>query len=401
MGGRTAVSEPPVTSGDEGYPAKVPLDGIIHRVAGDGPRTHVLIVGVGHYPSLRGGGPGANASTPIGQIESCPRSARALAQWFIDAYHYPQAPLGTVALLTSEQFEQPFQTPSGSWLPLVPDYGTFASAAEAWFQNGNTSQSNRLIFIFCGHGYGYGPETSLLLRDFDFGRLDRWDSALDLGTFHAGMAQCAAAEQIFFIDACRRPHGDLLAPRAAIGRSPVHPTEFPRQHFSFRRNAPLIFSTGDEQAARGRKDGASVFTEAFTKAMLGMAARNDYGDWRVNNFSLMEAMSHVSWRLTEKSFPDPQQPQGGDARPFIFHFLKSDPISPIYITRKDEGSCGPGDLHYELHGLPKVHNCTSDDFEIDLYLPYGPYLFTLRVDGRDVGTAFQNSIPTFKCARLE
>jgi hypothetical protein len=396
------VSEPPVTSGNEGsaLPVETQPDGVVYRAADDGPRTHVLIVGVGRYPFLRGGGPRADASTPIGQIESCPRSARALAQWFIESYDYPQAPLGTVALLTSEHPKEPFQTPSGSWLPLDPDYNVFASAAAAWFQNGNTLERNRLVFIFCGHGYGYGPETSLLFRDFDFRRLDRWDSALDLGTFRAGMEQCAAAEQIFFIDACRRPHGDLLAPRAAIGRSPVQPTQFPRQHFLLRRNAPLIFSTGDEQAARGRKDGASVFTEAFTKAMLGMAARNDYGDWRVNNFSMIEAMSHVSWRLTEKSFPDPQQPQGDDARPFTFHFLNGDPISPIYITRKDEGSCGPGDLHYELHGGPKVHNCTSDEFEVELYLPFGPYLFTLRVDGRDVATAAQHSAPTFKYARL-
>ncbi len=41
-----------------------------------------------------------------------------------------------------------------------------------------------------------------------------------------------------------------------------------------------------------------------------MGARDDNGDWRVNNYSLLEAMSHVSLRLTQNFFPEPQQPQG-------------------------------------------------------------------------------------------
>jgi Caspase domain len=255
-----------------------------------------------------------------------------------------------------------------------------------------------MVFVFCGHGFGFGPVTSLLMSDFDFRRLDRWDSALDLGKFLAGMASCAAAEQIYFIDACRRPHGDLLAPNAAIGRTPIQAERDPRANFATKRNAPLIFSTGDDEKARGRSDGASVFAAAFLKSVRGMAARDDDGDWRVNNYSLLEAISHVSNRLTAQHFPDPQQPQGAEARAFYFHYLKEDPISPIYL---DKGrSRDPGDLHFEVRGKQCVRPWRADELELELELPYGHYSFTLRDGNTDPARARQRAAPTWKKASL-
>lgn len=294
----------------------------------------------------------------------------------------------------------PFDTRSGSWLPPMSNYDVFARAAQAWYSRGNSDEANRLVFLFCGHGFGYGVLTSLLMSDFDFRKQDAWDNALDLGKFVAGMENCAAAEQIFFIDACRRPHGDLLPPGAAIGRSPVHAKSTPRKDFSTNRNAPLIFSTGDDKPARGRSDGASVFTDAFMKSVRGMGARDDNGDWRINNYSLLEAMSHVSLRLTQQHFPEPQQPQGGQTRAFDFHYLAADPISPIYLDRSGQ-ACGPGELHYEVGGRAMARPCGNDEYEIELSLPYGGYTFTLKNGATNLAHAQQRSAPTFKKARLE
>jgi hypothetical protein len=322
-------------------------DALVFEADRDGPQTHVLIIGVGHYPFFRDGGDDTDDAAPLGQLTSSTISARILAHWFINEYRYPPAPLGSVALLLSEVEEKPFVSPTGNWLVPAPAYAAFSEAAKAWDERGNSDEDNRLVFLFCGHGFGYGVLTSLLMADFDFREQDAWDRALDLGKFVAGMETCAAAEQVYFIDACRRPHGDLLPPGAAIGRSPIHAKSTPRKNFSTTRNAPLIFSTGDDQPARGRTDGASVFTDAFMKSVQGMGARDDNGDWRINNYSLLEAMSHVSLRLTEQHFPEPQQPQGGQARAFDFHYLDKDPISPIYLDRNGY-ACGPGQLHYEV-----------------------------------------------------
>ncbi|MGO6790027.1 hypothetical protein ACCS70_03680 [Rhizobium ruizarguesonis] len=376
-------------------------DALVFEAKGDGPRTHVMIVGVGHYPFFRAGGPNADESSRLGQLASSTVSARILARWFIEEYSYPPAELGSLALLLSEIKPTPFETASGKWIVPEATYDAFATAARAWHARGNGGEGNRLIFLFCGHGFGYGVLTSLLFADFDFRRQDAWDSALDLGKFHGGMETCAAAEQIYFIDACRRPHGDLLHPGAAIGRSPVHAKSLPREGFSTARNAPLIFSTGDEQPARGRTDGASVFTDAFMKTVRGMGARDDNGDWRINNYSLLEAMSHVSLRLTEKDFPEPQQPQGGQSRAFDFHYLAKDPISPIYLVRAYESACGPGELHYEMCGEPMVRSCKHDEYEVELSLPLGGYEFTLKNGNIELARARQRAAPTFKKARLE
>ena len=374
-------------------------DALVFEADRDGPQTHVLIVGVGHYPFFRDGGDDADNAAPLGQLTSSTISARILAHWFINEYRYPPAPLGSVGLLLSEVEEKPFVSPTGNWLVPAPAYAAFSEAAKAWHERGNSDEDNRLIFLFCGHGFGYGVLTSLLMTDFDFREQDAWDSALDLGKFVAGMETCAAAEQVYFIDACRRPHGDLLPPGAAIGRSPIHAKSTPRKNFSTTRNAPLIFSTGDDQPARGRTDGASVFTDAFMKSVQGMGARDDNGDWRINNYSLLEAMSHVSLRLTEQHFPEPQQPQGGQARAFDFHYLDKDPISPIYLDRNGH-ACGPGQLHYEVAGQAIVRPCAEEEYEVELRLPFGGYRFTLKDGETELAHAQQRAAPTFKRARL-
>jgi hypothetical protein len=375
------------------------MNGVVFEDSQPGPKTHILIIGVGHYPFFRDGGAQRDDSAPLGQLISSTASARILARWFLEDYRYPPAPLGSLALLSAERTSAPFETTSGSWLLPTPTYDAFAHAAQAWRSRGDTDEANRLIFLFCGHGFGYGALTSLLMADFDFRKQDAWDSALDLGKFLAGMESCAAAEQVYFIDACRRPHGDLLSPGAAIGRSPVHAKSTPRKDFSTTRNAPLIFSTGDDEPARGRADGASVFTDAFMKSVRGMAARDDNGDWRVNNYSLLEAMSHVSLRLTQQHFPEPQQPQGGQARAFDFHYLAADPISPIYLDRGGQ-ACGPGELHYDVGNQAVVRPCDDNEYELEISLPYGGYTFTLKNGGTKLAQAQQRAAPTFKKARL-
>jgi hypothetical protein len=374
-------------------------DCVVYSEEGEGPRTHVLIVGVGHYPYFIDG-PRESPGAELSQLTSPSPSARALANWFIDEYRYPPAPLGSVALLVSEEIPTPFLTPSGARQLLDPDYNNFSVSVEHWFDRGNTDENNRLIFMFCGHGYGFAQESSLLMSDFDFSRQARWDSALDLGKFVLGMAKCAAAEQLYFIDACRRPHGDLVSPGAVAGRTPIHVIADPRANYQSKVNTPLFFATGNDEPALSRANDVSIFTAAFLKAMRGMAARDDSGEWSVNNYSLLEAMAHISDRLTNEFFSNPQQPQGGQARAFVLHCLPKDPISPVYLYRDGGTPCGPGDLHYSVGGKPLSRSCTHDEIEIELELPFGKYDFTLVHNGSRIASVKQEARPTWKRARL-
>lgn len=368
----------------------------------DAARTHVLLVGVGYYPNFVHGSRDSNEAPVTDNLKSPAVSVRALADWFIGDYHHDPAPLGSLALLISEKAPAPYDSPRGKSVQVpVPTYDRFADEAKAWLARGDGNEDSRLIFFFCGHGYGYSAETSLLMADFDFSDDNPWDRALDLTRFKAGTEKYKAAEQLFFIDACRRPHGDLVEPGAAIGRSPASAKKNPRAGMTRKRKAPVFFSTGNNEPARAQAGDLSVFTKAFLRAVKGMGARDDNGPWQVSSLSMLEAIDHVSERLTEEDFVDPQQPQGEDARVVRIHQLKEDPISPVYVARNG-GPCGPGSLTYRVNGEAQQQPCTADDSEVELWLPYGDYAIEL-VDGGQViaRTPKARSAPIFKRATLE
>ena len=72
--------------------------------------TRALVIGVGHYPSLPGGG-GPEMTRPEGlrQLQSPPVSARAFARWLIEHYDAPARPLASVHVLISETAPQPLE----------------------------------------------------------------------------------------------------------------------------------------------------------------------------------------------------------------------------------------------------------------------------------------------------
>jgi hypothetical protein len=375
-------------------------DGLVFVRPGPGPQTHVLIVGVACYPNFRDGGANADLLSPIGQLTAPAISARWLADWFITEHAFPAAPLGSVALLLSEDPPGPYTPPGGQPVGVAPAmYDNLETAAQEWRKRGDGSERNQLVFIFCGHGYGFGDTTSLLLADFDFRKQNRWDRALDLGTFIAGMEACAASHQLFLIDACRRPHGDLLSPHAAIGRSPVQPVQTPRAPFTTSRIATTLFSTGEEEVARAKSGGLSIFAEALIRSFNGMAARDDEGDWRVSTVSLMEAVDHVSRRLTSQIFSSPQQPQGSKVVAFDLHFLQGAPISPIYVERGAPYYNQKGHIVYRGTASGS-RECDSGEIEVDVNLPYGAYDLDLECSGAVVGSGSQRAAPTFKKLRL-
>ena len=113
------------------HPAATATDGIVFEDQGPGPRTHVLVVGVGHYPNFRGGGDHADDLSRLGQLRSSTASARLIARWFLDEYRYPPAPLGSLALLCSEAEGATFESQDGPQVPLSSDYLRFAEAARA------------------------------------------------------------------------------------------------------------------------------------------------------------------------------------------------------------------------------------------------------------------------------
>src|SRR5687767_12707438 len=99
------------------------------------PSTHVLIVGVGRYEF----GKGANETPVAGdlrQLTSPPISAREIADWFVRSFQNSQKPLGSVALLLSEDPVRQYQAPRPLGAPPVnvlwPSLRHVKQAAGEW-----------------------------------------------------------------------------------------------------------------------------------------------------------------------------------------------------------------------------------------------------------------------------
>jgi hypothetical protein len=69
------------------------------------------VIGAGYYPHLPGGSAKKKIVNPggMGQLQSPPQSARAVARWLIEEYESSARPLSSVALLTSEKKPKKFE----------------------------------------------------------------------------------------------------------------------------------------------------------------------------------------------------------------------------------------------------------------------------------------------------
>src|SRR5690348_1004793 len=121
----------------------------IHDDASSQPRTHALLIGVGHYPYLPGGGATTTATTlGLGQLASPPISAVRLAHWLINEFNNAQAPLGSVELLVSP-------APGGALPPWPAEGATLANVRAAykrWLARCDLNPGNLALFYYCGHG---------------------------------------------------------------------------------------------------------------------------------------------------------------------------------------------------------------------------------------------------------
>lgn len=122
-----------------------------------GPATRALVIGVGHYSSLPGGG-GYQLKDPEGlqQLQSPPISAREFAGWLISSYQSDKRPLGSVQLLISEATPAPFTYDfEGSRVEAEPQNADMATVKQAiwdWYELGDHNPDDLPLFYFSGEG---------------------------------------------------------------------------------------------------------------------------------------------------------------------------------------------------------------------------------------------------------
>jgi len=314
------------------------VDGsLVHLEPGE-PGTHVLLVGIGHYPHLPGGGAAPTQNDDgMGQLGCPPTSARAMADWFVRSYDNPARPLASLSLLLSEPTPAVYRHPlSGVGLP-VPS-GTadeVQSAIRAWIRRSASDPGNLTVFYFCGHGLSQGLLEAAILRDYGAEPHAAFDGALDLAALKNAMENAVPSAQIFLIDSCRVASGQFDPGMRSVGRSVVQIG--PKTRLSLGPVSQSVhYATFASLEAYGADDDVSVYAKALLRALNSAARQDGRGDWWVDTGDLQRQVEATTRRIAAEG--------GRDQRPETMRFstipltrLRAEPRLPVLV------SCEPGE----------------------------------------------------------
>lgn len=365
----------------------------VHLDENAGPAsTHALVIGVGAYAHLSGGESPTKHPGAVGmrQLSSPPLSARKFATWMIREYHDTGRPLGSLALLLSEAAPGP--TPDPAPAPSF-DPGTgeaqkvepatidnIVAAVKEWKDRGDHDEA-RLVFYFCGHGLSLGVDTSLLAADMFGDENSPLNGALHFEALWRGLSSCRAAQQVFFVDACRAGADRLFKLVGAdnLGQVPVSGNERP-EGFLLREHA-VFYATLHGEESFARPDEVSLFTSALLRSFDGAGSENTEDRvWRVTMDTLRHAitrfMKEPSFAGTLTGAATPVSPESFE---FDFHELRGDPIVPVYIGCRPKEDNALASFTCRADGQeprrrpPPPPAEEPDTGEWALFLPFGPY----------------------------
>lgn len=259
----------------------------------NGPGTHVLVVGVGHYPHFPGYCQGLNTE---GQIDSAEIGAQHVARWFIEKFFHPAKPLASLRLLLSNE-QGSFQFGrSGARLVDAATTENFMDAYADWMADGNQHADNALILYFAGHGIGNLDQQSLFCEDFNRVPTRKMEGAIDYRVLERAIgANSGASHAWIFMDTCRG-NDPVQTVNGDFGRKvdsevgPIANLNGPR--------ISTIFSTAPGGEAHGNAGAPSFFAEAMVKAFETNAfCRRDGMRWSCFSDVAFQAISRQLERI--------------------------------------------------------------------------------------------------------
>ncbi len=368
------------------------------RIDSGQPCAHAIVIGVGDYPYLvDGSGPLTDKNGGLRQLSSPPESAMTFARWLLDAFHNPDAPLASLSLLVSDAQARPFEHPrlGAPVQPAVADSAGTVAALRAWKALGDRNERNLMLFFFCGHGVARGLEgLTLLLRDYGEVSDMPMEGAIDFAAFQRGMAQCAASYQCFFVDACRQV-SDIARNTTESGRKVIQ--DDINRPFASDWNYAVLYATLEGEAAYGRRDKPSFYTEELIRGLEGTAAnnRNADGQWRVSTSDLNAAI-HRGLSLRGPRIKNPAV----RLVEFEFHTPKHPPRVPVTVFCDPHEDTALAELSCTSNGVVVDRRDPSpDDWSTEL--PFGVYDFQARVDTRTGRRAGEMVLPPYRELKIK
>jgi hypothetical protein len=350
---------------------------LVHEVVHPaGPVTHVLAIGIGHYPHLNGGDGKLTAhNLGMKQLTSPQVSARSIAEWYIRDFDCTDSPLASVALVLSESSPAEFVNPKTGTKYVVPR-GTADDVEDAigrWLNRASNNSENRIVLYFCGHGLSKGIENVYLLRDFGRKEGNAFDGAINYQSFVSALSWCKPTYQFLLFDTCRSSD-QILEVNQKAGRSMLTADPAARFQLPKVQQCPL-FSTELDRQTFGRANEQTLCAKAFLRSMRGACSRVENDNWYVTTHRMREALTDFQNRELQKG--DMKQDADANRHAFIhLRRLPGKPLIPVFV-QVDETRLMPDVRLTAIGGMkppPTISGCQTEEWETALEI--GSYDFT-------------------------
>ncbi len=270
-----------------------------------GPKTHVLLIGVGGYPYLKGGTdprPQTEDFKDLGQLTS---PIASVSRFYEKAIEYNTADvwskkLGSIEILLSLPPDSP-PIPQG----VTVTKATLANIRKAYFSwkaRCNEHEENVALFYYCGHGF---QKVNHVLLAEDFGEFPQnpWFGAFDFDSTRNAFYSCKATTPIFFVDACRQVIIEMLQKDLIVA-----PIDFPnlfnpeqsKYHLTLKATAPGM-------GAYGNANEPSYFAQAIISGLDGLVAEPDENDDWIIDTNDLSSKIHALLDLINPNQSDKQR----------------------------------------------------------------------------------------------
>lgn len=173
------------------------------------PGIHALVIGVSAYDPPPSSGVKRSF---FKSIAGAAAGAASFANWLINDFHHPgNLPVRTVrALLSPTEPVEKSALPLSSWAQVSA--GTLTSELNAWRNDCDLNAENVAVLYASGHGAAITASAVHVFLPEVNRSGDRYGSSLNLAVVQDAMAGCAAASNIYVVDACASREKRLHVP---------------------------------------------------------------------------------------------------------------------------------------------------------------------------------------------
>jgi hypothetical protein len=292
-----------------------------------GPATHVMIVGVGRFQSPQ-----------VAALTSPPKSALAMADWFLglDGPHTfvnPERPLGSLAVAISAEADDAPTRYAGADVPRAK-FALVKAALSAWVDRINSNKDNLAVLYVCSHGESLGAKTGFLLEEYGTQRNDSTAGLSEVEQFARALKNALPVRQLLIFDCCRSETSLNLPLEEEFGTKLISLSKRPDDHGESRQQW-ILAATALNEISTGRKNMTTVFTDSLLRSLKGAAADSSNGDWRVTPADLVRTVPKFL-SLHRRAHEPMQTPSGQFADPFPVCFGEEPKLVQAYLALKDE-----------------------------------------------------------------